>query len=85
LPTSGATREGLPACEHLASWTERNTKYGDQVRDALEQYGVVAELAESNRVAAWAYGQTEAARRANLVARRGMVPLATALRELLRS
>ena len=54
-------RERLPACEHLAAWTERNATYGDQMRDALERRGIVTDLAASNRVTAWAYGQTEAA------------------------
>ena len=78
-------RERLPACEHLAAWTERNAKYGDQIRDALEQHGVVAELAASNRVAAWAYGQTEAARGLTWLRADEMVPLAAAWRGLLRS
>src|SRR5215472_8325395 len=54
-------RDRLPACDHLAAWAERNTRYGEQMADALEQRGIVAELAASNRVAEWAYAQTEAA------------------------
>src|SRR5262249_35102784 len=27
----------LPACEHLAAWTERNTQTGDQIGKALEE------------------------------------------------
>ena len=50
----------------------------------LEQHGVVAELAASNRVAAWAYGQTEAARGLTWLRADEMVPLAAAWRELLR-
>jgi hypothetical protein len=41
--------------------TERNTAFGDQIRAALEEKGMVSELAASNRVAHWAYSQTEAA------------------------
>jgi 5-methylcytosine-specific restriction endonuclease McrA len=47
-------RDRLPACEHLAAWTERNATYGDQLGDALQQRGVVSDLAASNRVANWA-------------------------------
>jgi hypothetical protein len=38
-------RDRLPACEHLAAWVERNATHGDQLRDALEQRGVVSDLA----------------------------------------
>jgi hypothetical protein len=54
-------RDRLPACEHLAAWGERNAKYGSELADELERRGVVAELAASNRVAHWAYAQTETA------------------------
>ena len=55
-------RDRLPACDHLAAWTERNARYGAQLGDALGRHGIVGELAPSNRVAQWAYAQTEAAR-----------------------
>jgi hypothetical protein len=54
-------RDGLPACEHLVAWTERNAEYGEQIRIGLEGRGMISEQAASNRVAHWAYGQTEAA------------------------
>jgi hypothetical protein len=54
-------RDRLPACEHLAAWVERNSGYGEQIADALKERGIIAELPASNRVAEWAYGQTEAA------------------------
>src|SRR5262249_13195277 len=50
----------LPACERLEAWTERNTSYGGQIGKALEERGMISELAASNRVAHWAYAQTEA-------------------------
>jgi HNH endonuclease len=53
-------RDRLPAMEHLATWVERNGRYGDQLRDAPAERGIIAELAASNRVAQWAYAQTEA-------------------------
>jgi hypothetical protein len=55
---NGKKGDRLPAVDHLA---KPNNGYGDQLRNALAEYGVVAELAASNRVAQWAYGQTEAA------------------------
>jgi hypothetical protein len=54
-------RDRLPACDHLATWTERNARFGEQIGKALEERGIVSQLAASNRVTQWAYGQTEAA------------------------
>jgi hypothetical protein len=54
-------RDPLPACEHLEQWVGRNTTYGEQIRGALAERGITSELAASNRVAQWAYGQMEAA------------------------
>jgi hypothetical protein len=54
-------RDRLPAYAHLESWTERNNSFGDQIRQALEQKGMNSELTASNRIAHWAYSQTEAA------------------------
>jgi hypothetical protein len=45
----------LPAYDHLAAWTERNTKFGDQIGNAMKERGIVADLTVSNRVARWAY------------------------------
>jgi len=44
-------RDRLPACEHLAAWTERKVTYGDQLHDALHRRGIITDLAASNRVA----------------------------------
>lgn len=54
-------RDRLPACKHLAAWSERNARHGAQIGDELKGRGIVAELSASNRVAHWAYAQTEAA------------------------
>jgi hypothetical protein len=58
-------------------------KYGAQLGDALGRHGIVGELATSNRVAQWAYAQTEAARGLTWLRADEMVPLAAAWRELL--
>jgi hypothetical protein len=68
-------RDRLPACEHRAAWTERNARYARQLAEAFERRGIVTELAASNRVAQWAYGQTEAARGLTWVRTDEMVPL----------
>jgi hypothetical protein len=68
-------RDRLPACEHLAAWTERNAQFGAQLGQELAQRGVVAELAASNRVTHWAYAQTEAASGLTWVQADQMVPL----------
>jgi len=38
---NGKKRERLPACDHLAVWTQRNTKCGDQIRKSLEEQGMI--------------------------------------------
>ena len=76
-------RDRLPACEHLAASTERNATYGGQLRDALESRGIITDLAASNRVACWAYAQTEAANGLTWVQADQMVPLAAEWRKLL--
>lgn len=76
-------RDRLPACGHLAVWAERNATYGDQLRDALEQRGVIAALAASNRVVNWAYAQTEAVGGLTWWRADGMVPLEKGWRALI--
>jgi 5-methylcytosine-specific restriction endonuclease McrA len=77
-------RDRLPACDHLAAWAERNTKYGGQLGHELAQRGVVAELAASNRVTHWAYAQTETASGLTWVQADQMVPLDAGWRGILR-
>ncbi|MEO8597330.1 MAG: HNH endonuclease signature motif containing protein [Candidatus Solibacter sp.] len=48
-------RDRIAAVEHLAAWTERNTRHGDQIQVALERQGIVSQREASNRVAFWAY------------------------------
>jgi 5-methylcytosine-specific restriction endonuclease McrA len=82
---NGKKRNRLPACEHLAAWTERNARFGDQIGKALEERGIVSQLAASNRVAQWAYDQTEAAGGLTWLKADEMVPLAPEWRGLLAS
>jgi 5-methylcytosine-specific restriction endonuclease McrA len=76
-------RDRLPACEHLARWTERNEQYGVRLGQELAQRSVVAELTASNRVTQWAYAQTEAANGLTWVQADEMVPLDAGWRELI--
>ena len=64
----------------MATWAERNAKYGAQLGEELGQRGVVAELTASNRVTQWAYAQTEAASGLTWVQADQMVPLDAAWR-----
>jgi hypothetical protein len=34
------TRDRLPACEHLAAWTERNARFSAQIGDAMLERGI---------------------------------------------
>jgi hypothetical protein len=62
-PTVAVTARSdlLPAFQHLAAWVERNSRFGDQIGEALEEKGIVSQFESSKRVTEWAYGQTEAA------------------------
>jgi hypothetical protein len=76
-------RDRLPACDHLARWSERNAKFGEQIASELSRRGVVSALPVSNRVAQWAYAQTEAAKGLTWLRGDDMVPLAAEWRKLL--
>jgi hypothetical protein len=54
-------RDPLPAIGHLAAWTERNERFGGEIQTALDERGVITELAASDQVVRWAYAQAEAA------------------------
>jgi len=73
----------MPACDHLVAWAEPNALYGTQLGEALKHHGIVAELAASNRVAQWAYAQTEAALGLTWLRADEMVPLAAEWRRTL--
>jgi 5-methylcytosine-specific restriction endonuclease McrA len=75
-------RDRLPAYNYLAAWTERNLQYGDQIGTAMEERGIVSELAASNRVAQWAYAQTESAGGLTWLRADELVPLAVGWRSL---
>jgi hypothetical protein len=62
---------------------ERNNGYGEQIRGALAERGIISELAASIRVAQWAYGQTEAAGGLTWLKADQMVPLLGGWRDLL--
>ena len=75
-------RDRLPAHNYLAAWTERNRQYGDQIGTAMEERGVVSDLAASNRVAQWAYAQAESAGGLTWLRANELVPLAVGWRSL---
>ena len=57
---NGKKRDRMPHVEHLAAWTERNGRYGDQITAALMNQ-LPCDLHCTNRIAHWAYAQTEGA------------------------
>lgn len=75
-------RERLPAYEHLAAWSERNAQFGGHITGALTDAGIITDLATSNRVAHWAYSQTEAASGLTWLRADEMVPLTPDWRKL---
>ena len=79
---NGKKRDHLPAYDHLAAWTERNRQYSDQIGTAMEERGIVSELAASNRVAQWAYAQAESTGGLTWLRANELVPLAVGWRSL---
>lgn len=75
-------RDRLRALDHLEAWAERNTRFGDQIRVAMEERGVIADVAISNSVTRWAYEQTEAANGLTWLRADELVPLAARWKEL---
>ena len=57
--------------------------FGEQIGEALRERGIVAELAASNRVTRWAYGQAEAAGGLTWVRADEMVPVGAGWRTLI--
>jgi|SRR2546426_8019295 len=76
-------RDRLPACEHLESSTERNTRVGDQNQDGAGGAGNDLGIG-LHRVAHWAYAQTEAASGLTWLKADELVPLASDWRHFLR-
>ncbi|HJU11674.1 MAG TPA: HNH endonuclease signature motif containing protein [Candidatus Binataceae bacterium] len=57
---NGKKRDRIAHVDHLAKWSERNREYGAEIASALKDQ-FPCDLACTNRVAHWAYSQTEAA------------------------
>jgi hypothetical protein len=64
---------------------ERNSGFGERIAEALKERGIVAELAASNCVAAWAYAQAESAGGLTWLKADQMVPLGRGWRAWTRS
>ena len=59
-------RDRLPACNHLAAWTERNARFGDQIGTALENRGIISDLPASHQVAALGLFPSRGCKRADM-------------------
>lgn len=57
---NGKKCDRIPHVDHLARWTERNKSHGAEITTGLKDQ-LPCDLACSNRIAYWAYKQTEAA------------------------
>ena len=56
---NGKKRDRMPHVDHLARWTERIKSHGAEIITGLKDQ-LPCDLACSNRIAYWAYHQTEA-------------------------
>lgn len=57
---NGKKRDRMPHVEHLAAWSERNREQGAEITAALNDR-LPCDLACTDRIAFWAYAQTETA------------------------
>jgi hypothetical protein len=76
-------RDRLPSYEHLCTWVERNHKHGIQLTEEFNRQGITANLAASERIAHWAYAQTEAANGLTWLRGEELIPLASSWRSQL--
>jgi hypothetical protein len=76
-------RDRLPSYEHLCAWVERNHKHGIQLTEEFKRQGMTANLAASERIAHWAYAQTEAANGLTWLRGEELIPLASSWRSQL--
>jgi 5-methylcytosine-specific restriction endonuclease McrA len=58
---NGKKRDRIPHVNHLAAWSERNRQHGSEITAALKDR-LPCDLECTNRIAFWAYAQTETAR-----------------------
>ena len=58
---NGKKRDRIPHVDHLAAWSERNRDHGAEIAAALKDR-LPCDLECANRIAFWAYAQTETAR-----------------------
>lgn len=57
---NNSKRDRMPHADHLADWAERNREHGEAIEAALNEQ-LPCDLACTNRIAYWAYEQTESA------------------------
>jgi hypothetical protein len=55
---NGKKRERMPHVDHLAKWSDRNRDHAGEIAAALENQ-IPCDLGCTNRIAYWAYEQTE--------------------------
>jgi hypothetical protein len=57
---NGKKRDRMPHVDHLARWSDRNRQYGSEITPTLNEH-LACDLPCTNRIACWAYEQTQAA------------------------
>jgi 5-methylcytosine-specific restriction endonuclease McrA len=67
-------RDRMPYIDHLARWSERNEEHGVEITSMLKEQ-LPSDLATANRVAYWAYSQTEIAHGVTWLRGDELVPL----------
>jgi 5-methylcytosine-specific restriction endonuclease McrA len=75
-------RERMPHVDHLARWSERNRLHGQEITSVLKD-SLSCDLPCTNRIAFWAYSQTEAAQGLTWLRADELIPLAHKWRDYL--
>jgi 5-methylcytosine-specific restriction endonuclease McrA len=80
---NGQKSDHLAAYNHLEKWCERNESDGSTLAEMFDEHRVVHDVANSQRIACWAYARLEAVEGQTWVkGRRALVPLASRWRTL---
>ena len=79
---NGKKRDRMPHVDHLARWSERNRNYAGEIGTALKDQ-LPCDLPCTNRIARWAYEQTETARGLTWIRGDELVALSTEWRKYL--
>jgi hypothetical protein len=72
----------MPHIDHLAKWSERNLRFGNQIAAAVRMR-IPCDLVSTTKIAHWAYSQTESVGGLTWIRADQLAPLTSAWRAYL--